>query len=158
MRRRLIDTCVCSNFALIGRHGMLESLYGKALVVSRLVETELRRGVGRLPKLHSALEAIADGRIEVFDDLTDEELRTVQGLPPKFSAADKVGLALAQRRGWALLTDERALVRECAARGIEAVRTEDILREAVGKGLVKQEELSKIADDMEQEANFRPKV
>ena len=137
---------------------MLESLYGKTLVVSRLVETELRKGLGRLPKLQAALEAIASGRIEVIDDLTEEELKTVQELPSKFSAADKVGLALAQHRGWALLTDERALLRECTARGIEAVRTEDILREAVGKGLVKQEELSKIADDMEQEANFRPKV
>lgn len=137
---------------------MLENLYGKTLVVTHLVVSELRRGVGKLPKLQSALEAIESGRVEAIDQLTDAELKTVQELPPKFSAADKVGLAIAQHRGWTLLTDERALLRECAVRGVECLKTEQILKEAVEKGLLKLEELSTIADDMEREASYRPNV
>ncbi len=158
MGRLLVDTCVCSNFALIDRHELLEKLYGRALVVLRLVETEIKNGVPSLPKLAAALQAIAEGRLEVLDDVTEEELRTAGELPRKFSAADRVGLAVALHRKWELVTDERALLRECAARGISTVRTEDILLEAVEKGLLGREDLSKVRDEMEREANFRPNV
>jgi len=156
--RLLIDTCVYSNFALVGRYGLLEELYGETLIVTELVVTEIRNGVASLPKLTVGLEAISGGRLEVLNDVTEEELATAGSLPRKFSAADRVGLAVALHRKWTLITDERALLGECAAREIATLRTEEILKEANEKGLLKVEDLSKVADDMEREASFRPNV
>ena len=158
MGRLLVDTCVYSNFALIGRYELLETLHGKALIVLRLVETEIKNGIPSLPKLEVGLRAIAEGRLDVLDDVTEDELRTAQELPRKFSAADRVGLAVALHRKWELVTDERSLLRECAARGVATVRTEDLLLEAVEKGLLAREDLSKVVGEMEREASFRPNV
>jgi predicted nucleic acid-binding protein len=143
---------------LIGRYGLLEELYRETLIVTELVVTEIRNGVASLPKLSAGLEAISRGQLEVLNEVTEEELATAGGLPRKFSAADRVGLAVALHRKWTLMTDERALLRECASRGIVTMRTEEILKEAVDKGLIMQEDLSKMADDMEREASFRPNV
>jgi len=156
--RSLIDTCVVSNFSLIGRYELLETLYGKALVVTRLVETELRNGLPKLPNLRPPLEAIEAGRLEVVDDVTEDELRTAGSLPRKFSGADRVGLAVAFHRQWTLLTDERALLRECAARGIETLRTDEILIDALDRGALEKAQLPGILDAMEREAHFRPDI
>jgi len=156
--RLLIDTCVYSNFALIGRYKLLEELYRETLIVTELVVTEIRNGVAALPKLAAGLEAISQGRLEVLDEVTEQELATSGALPRKFSAADRVGLAVALHRKWTLVTDERALLRECAARGIATLRTEEILGEALEKGLVDRSVQSKIMAEMERDASFRPNV
>lgn len=158
MRKVLADTCVYSNFALIGRFDVLERLYGRDLAVTRLVVSEIERGAAKYPALGVGLEAIRDGRLEVVDEIEPDELALMLTLPPKFSPADKACIAVAVRRRWTLLTDEKAMLKECARRGAATLKTEDVLREAVKDGVLKAEELTGITDAMEREANYRPSV
>jgi len=137
---------------------VLEKLYGDGLAITRFVESEIRTGAANLPKLQVGLDAIAAGRLRVVDDVSPEELATMQALPPKFSAADKTNIAVAGHRKWTLLTDERAMLAECGRRTIATLRTEDVLREAVQAGILKQDDLPGIADEMAQKAKYRPQI
>jgi len=158
VRKVLADTCVYSNFALIGRFDVLERLYGRDLAITRLVVAEIARGTSRLPGLGVGLEAVREGRLEVIDEIDPDELALMLNLPPKFSPADKTCIAVAVRRRWTLLTDEKAMLKECARRGAATLKTDDVLREAVRAGFLRTEDLSEIADVMERMANYRPAI
>lgn len=136
----------------------MQALFGSELAVTRFVATELRVGVAHLPKLKVVLDAIDAGKIEVIDDITAEELDVMASLPRKFSAADKSCLAIAEKRSWSLLTDEKEMLKECARRNIATLRTEDVLREAVRAGVISAADLPAIADEMKREANYRPRI
>ncbi len=158
IKRILTDTCCLSNFALIGRFDLLERLYPGSLAVTSWVVAEVEAGLAGLPRLQAALDSVAAGRIEVIDEASEAEFGLMRELPRKFSAADRSCISVAVHRGMVLMTDERAIIKECGRRGVAVARTQDVLAEAVSAGLIQTSELPVIADAMEREAGFRPGV
>ena len=106
------NTTVLSNFAAINQLGLLRKLYPR-LYIPTAVYDEIRRG---LDEGYTFYRALLDQVFPFHDDgwlhLThvdgESELRLLGKLPRKIHAGEADCLAIARKRRWLLLTDDRA--------------------------------------------------
>jgi uncharacterized protein len=106
------NTTVLSNFAAINQLSLLQQLHSR-LFVPTAVYDEIRRGLDEgytfSQSILTQIYPFYDhGWIHLTSVTSDNELRYLGQLPPKIHAGEAECLAIAQGRGWLLLTDDRA--------------------------------------------------
>jgi predicted nucleic acid-binding protein len=107
----LVDTTVLSNFAHVGQSQRLRLAFDD-LAVPRSVMDELAEGErsGRVP--------VSDwGWLRVVE-LTDQETRRAVDFKQRLGAGEADCLAIAESRGWMVLTDDRDARKIAAAAGV----------------------------------------
>ena len=140
--RLVLDNTVMSNFALIGRANWLRDVWPGMLVTSEDTWAELQTGVrlSRVPEADwSWLTVLA---------LTEAERELRDELMPPLGEGEAACLALACRRGFAFLTDDRAARREARRRGVPLSGTLGVLKSLVDEGRVSLEEADKALQQM----------
>lgn len=129
----LTDTVVWNYIAKPGcLDGFLGSLDVQAVIVPRVVD-QLKDALRSWPELQSVLDAIDAGGI-LCTELTDEEQAQQIDLinqRPGFGDVDCAQLAIAQARGWTLLTCDGSLKRMARRMKVQLAELSDLVCVAV---------------------------
>lgn len=137
-----LDNTVMSNFALVGRADWLQRLWPGRLVTSSEAWAELQTGIrlGRVPESNwSWLTVIT---------LTPEERTLCGELVPPLDEGEAACLALAQRRGYGFLSDDRVARREARRMGVSLSGTLGVLEALVQEGKVPLDEANAALQEM----------
>lgn len=117
-----VDTTVLSNFAMVGRPDLLVAASDGVVTACPAVLRELHAGEeqGRVPTCDwSAITMVG---------LTREESRLVSLYPAALGAGEAESLAVAEKRGLVLLTDDAVARRMAKRRGVVVSGTIGVLR------------------------------
>jgi predicted nucleic acid-binding protein len=133
------NTTVISNFASIGQLDLLRRLYG-VLYISTQVYEEIQTGLAEGYKFYADIDQlvhplVAQGWIRLTSLANEQELYLFGKLPPRLHQGEASCLAIAQSRGWTLLTDDRAARIQASNLGIRLSGTLGCLVLAVERGL-----------------------
>lgn len=125
--RELADTTVLNNFAQVSRPDLLRLAFPD-LVATREVLDELLEGerLGVVPS--------CDWRWLEIVPLTEEESARAQAFLEHLDPGEATCLAVAQSRGWAVVTDDQAARTEARLRGLQVSGTLGALDRLVQKG------------------------
>ena len=136
---RVVDNTVLSNFCRIGRLDILNALFDKVYVTYEVREEVLRgleEGYHFLGQAANAIEADPTAWLE----LTGFKSRAEEDAFRKFTETLGYGeascLALAQSRGWLILTDDLRARRLARRLGLDVTGTVGILALSVGEGIL----------------------
>ena len=130
----VLDNTVMSNFALVNRADWLRRAWPEMLVTSSEAWTELQTGI-RLGRLRET-----DWSWLTVLTLTVQECQFRDELVPPLDEGEAACLALAQRRGYGLLTDDRVARREARRMGVSLSGTLGVLQSLVHEGQIPLEE------------------
>jgi predicted nucleic acid-binding protein len=116
------NTTVLSNFAAIGSLSSLQDLYGEVFLPTEVYK-EIQHGLEEGYTFYSGIEAVLYPRAENgwlhLTGLRDEkEVGSFSSMPGRLHAGEASCLAIAQHRGWLLLTDDKAARHHAAERNI----------------------------------------
>lgn len=134
----IIDTSVLSNFASIGQLNLLRSLYG-SLYLSTEVYNEIQAGREEGYHFYEGVEQFISpftsaGWLQLIGMVSKEELQLFGELPSSLHSGDRSCLAIAQERGFIILTDDRAMRKEAKRRHIPVSGTIGCLILAIKRG------------------------
>jgi predicted nucleic acid-binding protein len=106
------NTTVISNFAAIGEVDVLRRVYGQLFIPTHVYE-EVRDGAEGayrfLEIVHQVLDPpVAGGWLRLIGLEHQDEIRFFRECPDGLHAGEASCIAIARRRGWLLLTDDRA--------------------------------------------------
>jgi predicted nucleic acid-binding protein len=116
------NTTVLSNFAAIDALGRLQELYGEVYLPTE-VYNEIERGLEEGYSFYSGIEKILyplseGGWLRLTSLGDDEEIALFSSMPGRLHAGEASCLAIAQQRGWLLLTDDKSARRQAEIRKI----------------------------------------
>jgi predicted nucleic acid-binding protein len=120
------NTTVLSNFASIGALDLLRQLYQTLAIpvdVYEEIEVGLREGYKFYEGIPQLIFPIAEPGWLQMTSLHEEELRLFSELSSRLHSGERACLAIASKRGWWLLTDDRAARREASRRNIRVSGT-----------------------------------
>jgi predicted nucleic acid-binding protein len=151
------DTVTLSNFALVGRTGLLVERYGSRARVTPQVLDELLEGVtAGYEALQSIVRAVADGGLGSAGELSPDE-RTLQGqLLRNLGAGEVSVVACAKFRAGVAVTDDRAARGICQERGVPFTGTIGILLASTRDGSLSALDADAILDAMVRAGYFSP--
>jgi predicted nucleic acid-binding protein len=139
----LANTTVLSNFAAVHRLDLLRELVGHLYIPHEVYE-EVLNGLEEGYEFYNAFEAeiypLADaGWIEVIS-MDHEEVRIFHSLSRRLHHGEAACLAIAQRRHWAFLTDDRLARMTARSLDILVSGTLGVLVHGIKRGIVTVEE------------------
>jgi uncharacterized protein len=140
----LVNTTVLSNFAAVGRLSLLRSVFG-TLYMAQGVFEEVQTGLDEGYTFYAGLESEIhpfheDGWLRLVTLEGREELALLQSMPAKLHRGEAMSLAIAKRRGWRFLTDDRAARRKADEPGISKAGTLAVLVQAVDRSIITLEQ------------------
>ncbi len=115
------NTTVLSNFASVGVLDLLRQLYQTLTIpveVYEEIEIGLTEGYNFYEGIQQFIFPFADSGWIHLTSLNEEELRLFGELSSRLHPGERACLAMADKRGWWLLTDDRAARREASRRNI----------------------------------------
>lgn len=136
---RVVDNTVLSNFCRVGRLDLLKALFDKVYVTYEVREEVLRgleEGYSFLSPAAHEIRADPDAWLELKGFESDKEEDAFRTFIETLGYGEASCLALAQSRGWLILTDDlraRHLARQL---GLAFTGTLGILALSVRKGLL----------------------
>jgi predicted nucleic acid-binding protein len=138
------NTTVLSNFAAIGALDRLRELYGE-VYLSTEVYKEIERGLEEGYTFYSGIETILhpvceDGWLRLTSLADDKEIELFSRMPGRLHAGEASCLAIAQQRGWLLLTDDKAARRHAENRQVVVSGTLGCLILGIERGLWSSEQ------------------
>ena len=133
------NTTVLSNFAAIDALDKLHGLYGE-IYLSTEVYKEIERGLEEGYKFYSGIPEILHplregGWLRLTSLNDDKEIELFSAMPGRLHAGEATCLAIAQHRGWLLLTDDKAARRHAEACQIAVSGTLGCLILGIERGL-----------------------
>lgn len=133
------NTTVLSNFAAIGALDKLRDLY-KEVYLSTEVYKEIERGLEEGYAFYSGIAGVLypvreGGWLRLTSLSGDQEIEIFSGMPGRLHAGEASSLAIAQHRGWLLLTDDKAARRQAEARKVIISGTLGCLILGIERGL-----------------------
>lgn len=135
----IADTTVLSNFAQLARIEMLRQLFGEVHLAVEVYQ-EIQAGLEEGYSFYSCVDPILapaqrDGWLHLTGLTSDEELALFATLPAQLHYGEASCLAIAKRRGWLFLTDDRAARTAAKARQVQVSGTLGCLVSGVERGL-----------------------
>lgn len=157
----IADTSLLSNFARSGHLNLLKRLFPNGVWVTEGVREEIARGTAKYPELQELLET-EDLWLKVVKELEPDEEQEKQRLQNQHKGirkgADATVLAVAKVRKWKVLTDDdrggKGMVSIARQEGIKVLRSQELLKLAVCKGLISRQEAQQIWQDMATKARY----
>jgi predicted nucleic acid-binding protein len=144
----LVDTDILSALAKVDRLSLLFTLLQTthiSIVPGVLAELTYSFTLGR-PYAQEVFATIASGQIQVVS-LTQQEATFGATLPSTLGAGERESIAVAQKRGGTVLSNESRVVHVCQQSNIPCVRLPDILRALWAESVVSRQEVSTIIAD-----------
>lgn len=157
----IADTSLLSNFARSGHLDLLKRLFPNGVWVTKGVQEEIARGVTKYPELQELLET-EDLWLKVVKELEPSEEQEKQRLQKQYAGirkgADAAVLAVAKVRKWKVLTDDdrwgKGMVSIAKRENIGILRSQELLKLAVCKGLISHQEAQQIKRDIANKARY----
>jgi predicted nucleic acid-binding protein len=154
----LIDATVLSNLAAVGRLDLL-SLLRDTLFLASAVYEEIQQGLEEgYAFLANVDQALDSGLLALITLENEGEWRQYRAMPDKLQRGEAMSLAIARRRGWRFLTDDRAARMQASRLGVSYSGTLGLLRYAVQKGHLTLEEGNTLLAGMIARARYRSPV
>lgn len=148
----IANTTILSNFCAVGRLDLLRHVLGQ-VYISTDVYAEILDGLAEGNDFYAGIEAQVyplkdDGWLHLTAPDSDAELRLFGELQGGLHRGEASCLAIATRRGWALLTDDARARR--AARELKVILsgTLGVLVQTVRRGLLSLEEADLLLGQM----------
>jgi uncharacterized protein len=138
------NTTVLSNFAAIDALDKLRGLY-EEVYLSTEVHKEIERGLEEGYTFYSGIEKVLHpvcegGWLRLTSLGDDKEIELFSNMPGRLHAGEASCLAIAQHRGWLLLTDDKAARRHAENLKIGVSGTLGCLILGIERGLWKPEQ------------------
>lgn len=154
------NTTVLSNFASIGSLEILRRLHLE-LFISVEVYQEIQNGLDEGYVFYQdVVEALSPGVKDGWIQLTplsgDAEVELFLSMPATLHQGEASSLAIAQSRGWLLLTDDKAARRTARERRIPLSGTLGCLVGAVENGVCGLAEANSLLESILEEGFFSP--
>ena len=146
----LVDTDILSALAKVDRLSLLFTLLQTthiSIVPGVLAELTYSFTLGR-PYAQEVFATIASGQIQVVS-LTQQEATFGATLPSTLGAGERESIAVAQKRGGTVLSNESRVVHVCQQSNIPCVRLPDILRALWAESVVSRQEVYTIIADLQ---------
>jgi predicted nucleic acid-binding protein len=154
----LIDANVLSNLASVDRLDLLDLLQDSVYLSSAAYD-ETQRGIEEgYAFLGRVDQALADARFSVTTLDGEQEWRLYQTIPTKLHRGEAMSLAIARRRGWHLLTDDRAARVYARFLGVGCSGTLGLLVRAIRVGRLTMDEGNRLLAEMIARARYRSPV
>lgn len=117
------NTTVLSNFAEIGALDLLRRLYGELFLATEVFQ-EIRNGLDEGYSFYSGIDRLIrpidpDGWLRLTSLAGEQEIELFAKSPPHLHQGEAASLAIAQSRGWVVLTDDRAARRYALEHGVK---------------------------------------
>ena len=154
--RYYFDTVVLSNFALVNRLDLLNTLYHDCLFVTTEVVDEISRGIisGFTP-LQSILHSIEDG-LYFQHTLSVPERNTYTSLLVNLGSGEASSIAAAHTVNGVVVTDDKLARKICSERGLKVSGTVGILKKLYVTKVVQSMDADSILADMIDNGFFSP--
>lgn len=136
---RVVDNTVLSNFCRVGRLDLLKALFDKVYVTYEVREEVLRgleEGYSFLSPAAYEIRADPDAWLELKGFESDEEEDAFRKFTETLGYGEASCLALAQARGWLILTDDLRARHLAQQLGLTFTGTLGILALLVKKGIL----------------------
>jgi predicted nucleic acid-binding protein len=158
----LIDTTVLVNFAAVGRLELLRILFDKAYVAYSVYE-EIQTGLDEGYKFLVGIETFIqpfhqDGWIVLTMLEDEEEYHLYEQMPTKLHRGEAMSLAIASKRAWRLLTDDRAARAHAQKMKVAVSGTLGVLVQIVKLQYLDISEANYLLAEMIRKANYRSPV
>lgn len=142
--RTISNTTVLSNFAAIDALDKLRELY-EEVYLSTEVYQEIMRGLEEGYLFYSGIEKVLHpvcegGWLRLTSLGNDKEIELFSNMPGRLHAGEASCLAIAQHRGWLLLTDDKAARRHAENRKVPVSGTLGCLVLGIERGLWKPDQ------------------
>lgn len=133
------NTTVLSNFASIDALDKLRELYGE-VYLSTEVFKEIERGLEEGYTFYAGIERVLypvreGGWLRLTSLASDKEIELFSRMPGRLHAGEASCLAIAQQRGWLLLTDDKAARRHAENQKVVVSGTLGCLILGIERGL-----------------------
>jgi predicted nucleic acid-binding protein len=137
----IFDTCSLANFAVVDRLDLLDVRYGHRACWTSTIQSEIMRGLRKVPKLQAVLDAKWLGDpIDVAPDIAGMQAiflnrRALSKVPSRMAATEHLGEAeiihLMEDRhsDWVFITDDQPAKDLAKRRGLQALDSADVLAE-----------------------------
>lgn len=152
----VVDNTVLSNFALVSRLDLLRDVCGQVHVTHEVQEEAMRgleEGYAFLKQAVEEIRAAEDAWLRLIGYSADEELR-FRLHSSSFGYGEASCLAIAECRGWLVLTDDRAARQTLKRNGCRFSGTLGVLKQAMAKGIISIDEGNRLLHRMIQ-AGYR---
>lgn len=154
------NTTVLSNFAALGELDLLHQLY-EVIHIPTEVYAEVRSGLDEGYSFYTTLEQAIypwneSGWIRLAGLVGTEEQSLFGSLPRRLHEGERACLAIAQMRGWLLLTDDRAARNEAGRRAISYAGSAGCLVLAVERSLCSLEKANALLAQMVHQGYYAP--
>lgn len=128
VRGWFFDTVTLANFALSGSFHLVQERYGRSLLVTEPVRTELAAGRARgYTQLETVESALAAGEIAPAGPMTAVESELFAQLLQSLGSGEASCIAFARYRGGVVATDDRAGRSVCSHYGVPVTGTIGVL-------------------------------
>jgi predicted nucleic acid-binding protein len=133
------NTTVLSNFASIGALDRLRELYGEVYLPTEVYQ-EIEHGLEEGYSFYSGIEDVLypgnrDGWLRLTTLRGEDEIKLFSSMPGRLHAGEASCLAIAQQRGWLLLTDDKAARQQAILRKVAVTGTVGCLILGIERGL-----------------------
>ncbi|MFQ6057854.1 MAG: DUF3368 domain-containing protein [Anaerolineae bacterium] len=136
---RVVNNTVLSNFCLVGRLDLLQALFSKVYITYEVREEVLRgidEGYAFMERAEGEIGIGKEAWLELVGFESPAEEQSFRDFTRRLGYGEASCLAIAQHRGWLVLTDDLAARRALRQVGLEVTGTLGILRLAVERGLL----------------------
>ncbi|MBN1102816.1 MAG: hypothetical protein JXL84_05305 [Deltaproteobacteria bacterium] len=141
----VFDTCVLSNFALVGHLDILDGLYARRAWVTDFVVFENLKGIQKgYPGLSGIPKAVSAGWLRVVQIHDEKDRRVFEQLSVSLGAGEASCIAAAKANGFIFACDDKLARREAALLGIKLTGTIGILIHAIQSEALSLREANKI--------------
>ncbi|MBI4141854.1 hypothetical protein HY484_02945 [Candidatus Woesearchaeota archaeon] len=146
----LIDTNILSTFAKIRKlESLLKIFEGKRVCISCNVLEEIKQAVG-LGYVYASpiINLSMSKKIEIIE-LTKEEYLLSLSFPKNFGKGERDSLAIAKKRSWVFITNEKRVLNYCNDENISAVSLNSLLRLLWEEKIQTKEQVKDIINEIE---------
>lgn len=146
----LFDTNILVTFAKIEKlYLLLELFLGQPLAITPNVLTEINKAKS-LNYVHAEkiLSFVQEGNITVLQPTEEELIFSVQ-LPDNFGFGERDSIAMAKKRDYIFLTNERRIVKFCEKEGIACLWLDQLLRMLWRENILSKEQVRELIMEIE---------
>ncbi len=146
----LIDTNILVTFATVGKLPLLLQLFsGQQIAITPNVLSEINKAKSlNYAHAEKILNFVQEKRIAVIQP-TEDELTFSAQLPDNFGLGERDSIAIARKRDYIFLTNERRIVRFCEKEGIICLWLDQLLRLFWREGILSKEQVRDLIVEIE---------
>ena len=154
-KKWVFDTVTLSNFLLSESIHIIEKRYRKKVIITTQVLDELTAGFTKYPLLKT-IDTLIENKVFSTCNMNQNERRVYIDLNGQLGKGEASCIAVADKQGWVVVTDDRAARRVCSQMSVAVTGTIGIIKASLLDGNISVNQANSILQKMTDSGFYSP--